>query len=164
MTATFSAPVDPGRIVYRQYTRDRLSIAAGTDPGNRQFTTTRFELDRYTVGDEDGDVSQDGILTFQDNPGYTLNFLLDGTTDLHYTFGAYWLVSLDGVQVLDTSAHELYATASGTHGLLPRTFVPPAAHTANYDLAINNWANPGALMQQWAALPLHYPVPLVVDP
>jgi hypothetical protein len=161
VTATFSQPVDPARIGYQQYTRDRFSITAGTDPGNLQFTTTRFELDHYSVQDEEGDVSVDGILLFRDNPGYTLAFGLDGTTDLHYTFGAWWHVTLDGAVVLDTSARPLFGTTAGTHF---RNTVPPGVRRATYDLALSVWNNAPPLTEQWPALPIAYPVPLVVDP
>ena len=160
-TATFSEPVAQDRITYAQYTRDQFSIAAGTDPGNLQFTTTHFTLDAYSVDNEAGDVATSGVLTFQDNPGYTPNYLLDATTDLHYTFGAHWRITLDGAVVLDTSAHPLFATASGAH---PRAFVPPVVHTANYDLAQDNWTNAPPLATQWAAPPHPYPMPQVNDP
>lgn len=159
--ATFSEPVDQARIGFAQYTRDRLSIAAGTDPGNVQFKTTRFELDRYDATYEIGDVASDGVFQFADNPGYTQIFGLDGTSDLHYTFGAYWIIRLDGAEVLNTSAYPLFGTAVGT-GL--RGFTPSNARTARYNLVLGDWNNAGPLIRQWPALPPAYPVPAVTDP
>ena len=87
---------------------------------------------------------------------------MDATTDLHYTFGARWRITVDGAVVLDTSAHPLFATAEDTHApLAPRTYTPGAAVTADWNMVAGGWNGHGTLLTAWPALPMGFPNPVV---
>jgi hypothetical protein len=98
-------------------------------------------------------VATNGILTFQDNPGYTPNWGLLGDTDIHYTFGASWRLFLDGVELFDTGP--LFGVIQGAH---PRTFTPAALETARLDLNTQAWDLTAApsLVQAMPVLPGPY--------
>ena len=159
--ATFSAPVPHDDIEFAQYTRDRCSIANGTIPLQEiRFTTTQFSKDDYDTQHDEGDVASTGIFVITDNPGYDATYQIDATTDIHYTFGAWWLIRLRGTVVLDTRHVPLFGTVVGAH---PRTFTPGAAVTMDYDLTHDLWPNFAPLVQQFPGLG-NYPVPQAVDP